>query len=103
MTELKSHDLVDIQDYRGEVYLKREADEVIEELKAKIADLTATSVEFLVDPKHKGSSHAEAMNKLLHELWRQISEKVEKDLPAGSFVRITVAWDVDVDIREIER
>lgn len=36
MTELKSHDLVDIQDYRGEVYLKSEADKVIEELKKKL-------------------------------------------------------------------
>lgn len=68
-----------------------------------IQDLTATSVEFLVDPKHKGSSYAEAMNKLCHELWRQISEKVKKDIPDGSSVRITVGWDVDIDIREIER
>lgn len=30
MTELKSYDLVDIQDYRGEVYLKTEADKEIE-------------------------------------------------------------------------
>jgi len=68
-----------------------------------IEDLTATSVEFLVDPKHKGSSYAEAMNKLLHELWGQISRKVKKDIPDGSSVRITVGWDVEVDIREIER
>ena len=45
MSELKSHDLVDIQDYRGEVYIKSEADKVIaekdkeiEELKNRIAD-----------------------------------------------------------------
>ena len=31
MSELKSYDLVDIQDYRGEVYLKSEADKVIAE------------------------------------------------------------------------
>ena len=33
MSELKSYDLVDIQDYRGEVYRKSEADKVIAELK----------------------------------------------------------------------
>jgi hypothetical protein len=66
-----------------------------------IVDLTATSVEFLVDSKHKGSSHAEAMNKLMHELWGQISRKVKKDIPDGSSVRITVGWDVDIDIREV--
>lgn len=42
MTELKSHDLVDIQDYRGEVYLKRDADKVIAELKAKLQNLSET-------------------------------------------------------------
>ena len=35
MSELKSYDLVDIQDYRGEVYLKSEADKVIAELNAE--------------------------------------------------------------------
>ncbi len=39
MSELKSYDLVDIQDYRGEVYLKSEADAVITELKAQKAQL----------------------------------------------------------------
>ena len=34
MIELKSYDLVDIQDYRGEVYIKSDADKVIAELKA---------------------------------------------------------------------
>ena len=33
--ELKAHDLVDIQDYRGEVYLKSEVDKVIALLKDK--------------------------------------------------------------------
>ena len=65
-----------------------------------LADLTATSVEFLSDPKHKGHSYAEAMNRLLHEMWRMISERVKKDIPDGSYVRITVGWDVDVDIKE---
>lgn len=37
MSELKSYDLVDIQDYRGEVYLKTEADKLIEELRRKLA------------------------------------------------------------------
>ena len=68
-----------------------------------IVDLTATSVEFLVDTKNKVPSYAEALNKLSHELWRQISERVKKDFPGGSSVRITVDWNVDVDIREIER
>ena len=69
-----------------------------------IEDLTATSVEFLVDPKHKGHSYAEAMNRLLHELWRQISEKVKKEsIPDGSYVRITVGWDMETEIKEIER
>lgn len=68
-----------------------------------IVDLTATSVEFLVDPKHKDSSYAEAMNKLSHELWRQISGRVKKSIPDGSSVKITVGWDLDIDIREIER
>ena len=36
MSELKSHDLVDIQDYRGEVYLKSEADKVIAELEDEL-------------------------------------------------------------------
>lgn len=31
--ELKSHDLVDIQDYRGEVYLKTDVDKYIAKLK----------------------------------------------------------------------
>ncbi len=35
MSELKSYDLVDIQDYRGEVYLKSEADKVIAHHKRK--------------------------------------------------------------------
>lgn len=35
MSELKSHDLVDIQDYRGEVYLKSETDKVIAHQKYK--------------------------------------------------------------------
>ena len=38
MSELKSYDLVDIQDYRGEVYRKSEADKVIAE-KDKQIDL----------------------------------------------------------------
>ena len=41
MSELKSYDLVDIQDYRGEVYLKSEADKVIAEKDAVIAQLQA--------------------------------------------------------------
>jgi hypothetical protein len=68
-----------------------------------IEDLTATSVEFFVDPKHKDSSYAEALNKLLHELWGQISERVKNDFPGGSYVRITAGWDVEIDIKEIER
>lgn len=68
-----------------------------------LEDLTATSVEFLVDPKHKDSSYAKAMNRLSHELWRQISEKVRNVIPDGSSVKITVGWDVDIDIKEIER
>ena len=68
-----------------------------------IVDLKATSVEFLVNPKHKDPIYAEALNKLLHELWRQISERVnKKDFPDGSSVRITVGWDVEIDIKEIE-
>ena len=39
MSELKSYDLVDIQDYRGEVYLKSEADKVIAEKDEEIARL----------------------------------------------------------------
>lgn len=35
MSELKSHDLVDIQDYRGEVYIESEADKVIDHQKYK--------------------------------------------------------------------
>ena len=35
MSELKSYDLVDIQDYRGEVYIKSEADKVIAHHKHK--------------------------------------------------------------------
>lgn len=35
MSELKAHDLVDIQDYRGEVYFKSEADKVIARHKYK--------------------------------------------------------------------
>ena len=35
MSELESHDLVDIQDYRGEVYIKSEADKYINLLKDK--------------------------------------------------------------------
>lgn len=35
MSELKSYDLVDIQDYRGEVYIKSEADSVFVELEAE--------------------------------------------------------------------
>lgn len=68
-----------------------------------LEDLTATSVEFIEDPKHKGSVRAEAMNRLCHELWGQISERVKKNLPDGSSVRITVGWDVVIDIKEIER
>lgn len=37
--ELKAHDLVDIQDYRGEVYLKSEVDAVLSEKDAAIAEL----------------------------------------------------------------
>lgn len=65
-----------------------------------IVDLTATSVEFLVDTKNKVPSYAEALNKLSHELWRNISERMKKDLPGGSSVKITVAWDVEIDIKE---
>ena len=39
MSELKSHDLVDIQDYRGEVYLKSEADAIIAEKDEEISAL----------------------------------------------------------------
>lgn len=39
MSELKSYDLVDIQDYRGEVYRKSEADKVINELEADKLEL----------------------------------------------------------------
>ena len=35
MSELESYDLVDIQDYRGEVYIKSEADQYIALLKDK--------------------------------------------------------------------
>lgn len=56
MTELKSHDLVDIQDYRGEVYLKSEADKVLAdlekenaELKQKLEDVQATAYAESVD------------------------------------------------------
>jgi hypothetical protein len=35
MSELKAHDLVYIQDYRGEVYIKSEADKVIARHKYK--------------------------------------------------------------------
>lgn len=66
-----------------------------------LVDLTATSVEFLVVPKHEGSVRAETMNRLLHELWRRISEKVERGLPDGSSVRITVWWSADVEIKEV--
>ena len=36
MSELKAYDLVDVQDYRGEVYLKKDVDDAIAELKAKL-------------------------------------------------------------------
>lgn len=39
MSELKSYDLVDIQDYRGEVYLKSEVDKVIAEKDAENSGL----------------------------------------------------------------
>ena len=39
MSELKAHDLVDIQDYRGEVYLKSEVDKVIAEKDKEIERL----------------------------------------------------------------
>jgi hypothetical protein len=39
MSEVEAHDLVDIQDYRGEVYLKSEADKVIAELKESVKGL----------------------------------------------------------------
>lgn len=52
MSELESHDLVDIQDYRGEVYIKSEADKVIanrdyeiEELKKSIGNLLGMDIE----------------------------------------------------------
>ena len=41
MSELKSYDLVDIQDYRGEVYIKSEADKAIADKDAKILALDA--------------------------------------------------------------
>lgn len=39
MSELKAYDLVDIQDYRGEVYIKYEAGKVIAEKDKEIAKL----------------------------------------------------------------
>jgi hypothetical protein len=38
MSELKSYDLVDIQDYRGEVYLKPDVDKKIAELNRKLTE-----------------------------------------------------------------
>ena len=45
MSELKAHDLVDIQDYRGEVYLKSKADAIIAEKDAEIARLKDRSLD----------------------------------------------------------
>ena len=49
MSELKSYDLVDIQDYRGEVYLKSEADKVIAEKDKEIESLKASHYAEMVD------------------------------------------------------
>lgn len=43
MGKLKSYDLVDIQDYRGEVYLKPEADKVIADKDKEISKLKEQS------------------------------------------------------------
>lgn len=43
--ELKVYDLVDVQDYRGKVYLKSEADKAITELKDRLREQTSIAEE----------------------------------------------------------
>lgn len=73
MSELKAHDLVEIQDYRGEVYLKSEADKVIAERKEKYNELAK-----LYDKAIQACCDADKVIAGLKEerRWRKCSEEL---------------------------
>ena len=85
MSELKSYDLVDIQDYRGEVYRKSEADKVITHHKrkrclamAKWCELERTERFSVLYPKDFGY--------LLMKKWRKIWLALAKEPTWAKFL-----------------
>ena len=82
MSELKSYDLVDIQDYRGEVYIKSEADKVIAHHKRKRCLAMAwwcasRSLAWCYDPADEELHKSDFYDKWKLR-WRELAEKFKE-------------------------
>ena len=96
MSELKSHDLVDIQDYRGEVYLKSEADKVIAELKDKlqnVSELLTETRELLIESQrlHKRCADG-AIKKIRHHKYKRCLAMEQEWRSYAAFCGIQSSW-----------
>lgn len=81
MSELKSYDLVDIQDYRGEVYLKSEADKVIAGLNDKLqkeSALLKETREWLIESQKLHNRCADNAAKVIAELKADYKEACDR-------------------------
>lgn len=85
--ELKAHNLVDIQDYRGEVYLKKDVDEAIAELK-----------EFAEDACIERDDNQTAIDELQAEN-AELKQKLE-DVQASMYADVV---DANMEIRKLKR
>ena len=91
MSELKSYDLVDIQDYRGEVYLKSEADKVIAEKDGVIAELKAQKAQAEDDCAYWKMSEGNAAN-AMHET-EEYAMQLYKEAQHHKYKRcLAMAW-----------
>lgn len=77
MSELKSYDLVDIQDYRGEVYLKSEADKLITHQKFKRC-LAMAKMCGIMSAFEDGEWYAKWINKW-YKRWLEIADKYKEE------------------------
>jgi hypothetical protein len=87
MSELKSYDLVDIQDYRGEVYLKKDVDAAIAELK-----------EFAEDACIERDDNQTAIDELQAEN-AALKQKLE-DVQASMYCDVV---DANMEVRRLRR
>ena len=91
MSELKSYDLVDIQDYRGEVYLKSKADKVIAEKDGVIAELKAQKAQAEDDCAYWKMSEGNAAN-AMHET-EEYAMQLYKEAQHHKYKRcLAMAW-----------